>query len=237
MLNIKRLFFVFTFFTCFFISEKSNAQKINQFDENKKRTGVWKKYYPNGTIRYEGKFKNGKEVGVFKFYEKSNSRFPTIIKSYSKKNDSTAVAFYTLKGNLQSKGFFIDKIRVGAWKYYFPNGKLMSKEFYHLGKLDGEIINYYPTGKPTEISFYKNGLKSGLSKKYSSDNILIEEINYQNGKPNGVAKYFELNGNLKEKGVYKDGKRVGEWEFYLDGEVSSNKDSKKKTSFIKKKGN
>ncbi|PQJ78175.1 toxin-antitoxin system YwqK family antitoxin [Polaribacter porphyrae] len=236
MINIKRLVNVFLVLVIFFLSDSILAQKINQFDANKKRTGVWRKYYPNKTIRYEGQFKNGKEIGVFKFYEKSNSQFPIIIKRYSDYKDTIAVEFYTIKGRLQSKGFFINKTRVGEWQYYFKNNKLMSKEFYHQGKLHGKIVNYYPNGKPTEIVFYKNGLKDGLSKKYSSDGILIEELNYEKDKLNGLAKYYELNGNLKEKGVYKNGKRIGKWEYFMDGEVADDEELKKKKKFTKKKG-
>lgn len=235
MLNIKRLCCVFLFSICFFTSEDFNAQKINQFNSNKKRTGIWKKYYPNKRIRYIGQFENGKEVGVFRFYDITDSRIPTIIKTFSRTNDSVSVAFYSLKGNLKSKGFFIGKKRVGTWKYFFGDGKLMSKEFYVDGNLEGKLINYYPNRKPAEITFYKKGLKDGLSQKFSSDGILIEEVNFINGIPNGLAKYYELNGNLKEKGVYKDGKRYGKWEFYLDGEVATDNDSKKKKTFTKQK--
>ena len=235
MINIKRLIFVLAFFACFFMSENFNAQKINQFDSNKKRTGIWMKYYPNKRIRYKGQFLNGKEVGVFKFYDITDSRNPTAIKSFSVTSDSVAVSFYSLKGSLKSKGFFIGKKRVGLWKYFFANGKMMSKEFYVEGKLEGELINYYPNGKPAEISLYQKGLKEGISQKYSSKGILIEEVMFENGKPNGLAKYFELTGLLKEKGVYKDGKRFGKWEFYLDGEIASDEESKKKKTFFKKK--
>ncbi|WP_405566198.1 toxin-antitoxin system YwqK family antitoxin [Polaribacter sp. Asnod6-C07] len=237
MLNIKRLGFVFVFLTCFFSSETIKAQKINQFDANKKRTGIWKKYHPNKRIRYTGQFINGKEVGVFKFYDITDSRNPTIIKTFSATSDSVAVSFYSINGVLKSKGIFIGKKRVGVWKYFFADGKLMSDEFYVDGKLDGKLVNYYPNGKPAEISIYKAGLKNGLSQKYTSKGILIEELMYQNNKPNGVAKYFELTGILKEKGVYKDGKRFGKWEFYLDGEMASDEDNKKKKTFTKTKKN
>lgn len=237
MLNIKSLYLVLTFSICFFVKNECNAQKINQFDANKKRTGVWKKYYPNKRIRYIGQFENGKEVGIFRFYDITDSRVPTCIKTFSRSSDSVSVAYYSLKGTLKSKGFFIGKKRVGLWKYFFPNGKTLSKEFYVNGKLEGELINYYPNGKPAEITNYKNGLKNGFSKKYSSDGVLIEEVHFENGKPNGLAKYFELNGNLKEKGIYKDGKRFGKWEFYLDGEVASGEDRTKKKTFTKKKQN
>ena len=234
MINIKRLLVFGFVFVSFFSVDEVKAQKINQFDSNKKRTGIWKKYYPNKTIRYEGEFKNGKEVGVFKFYKQSQSRFPVITKTYRENNDTITVNFFTSKGKLQSKGFFIDRTRVGAWKYYFPDGKLMSEEFYNNGKLEGKLVNYYPNGKPTEITEYKNGIKNGLSQKYSSDGVLIEEVRFENGQLNGLAKYFELNGNLKETGIYKDNKRFGKWEFYLDGEVADEKDIEKKKKFKKK---
>lgn len=233
MLNIKRLFFVFTFFTCFFMSEITNAQKINQFDANNKRTGVWKKYHPNKRIRYTGEFLNGKEVGVFKFYDITDSRNPTTIKTYSSNSNQVLVEFYSLKGVLQSKGYMQDRKRVGKWNYFFPDGKIMSEEMYVDGKLDGKLFNYYPNGKPAEISDYKNGLKNGESQKYSSKGILIEVVTYKNGKPNGVAKFFELTGLLKETGVYENGKRVGKWEYYIDGEVASDEEMNKKKTYTK----
>ena len=238
MINIKRLLFVFAFFTCFFISETIIAQKINQFDVNKKRTGVWQKKYPNNRIRYSGTFKNGKEIGIFKFYANSSSQHPTIIKTYSNNKETVLVEFFKTNGILESKGYFLNKKRVGQWTYYFKDGKIMSEEFYTNGKLEGKMTNFYPNGKEAEISNYRNGLKDGTSKKFSSKGVLIEEVTFRNGKPNGIAKYFELNGNLKEEGMYKDGKREGKWEFYLDGEIASDEDIKhKKSTFAKKKGN
>ena len=233
MLNIKRLFFVFAFFTCFFMSETIYAQKINQFDANNKRTGVWTKYHPNKRIRYTGEFLNGKEIGVFKFYDISDSRNPTTIKTYSPKNNLVLVEFFSIKGILQSKGFMEDRKRVGKWNYFFPDGKIMSEEMYVDGKLDGKLFNYYPNGKPAEISDYKNGLKNGESQKYSSKGILIEVVTYKNGQPNGVAKFFELTGLLKETGVYENGKRVGKWEYYIDGEVASDAEMNKKKTYTK----
>lgn len=230
---IKILSFIVVFFMCFFLSSDFNAQKINQFDVNKKRTGLWKKYYPNKKVRYQGQFKNGKEIGVFKFYDITNSENPTTIKTYSNTNKQVSVSFYSLQGVLQSKGFFIERKRVGKWNYYFFDGKIMSEEFYEDGKLERKLINYYPNGKPTEISIYKNGLKNGTSQKYSSKGILLEEITFKNGIPDGVARYFELNGFLKEIGVYKNGKRVGEWEYYLDGEKTPKEYFKKKKIFTK----
>lgn len=237
MIILKRLLSVSVFLIVFFTADFAFGQKINQFDENNQRTGIWKKYYPNQKIRYEGAFKNGKEIGVFKFYDASSSQNPISIKKYSEKMDSVYSEFYTSNGKLQSKGFFIEKNRVGKWQFFFKDGKIMSEEFYNQGKLEGKIINYYPNGKATEITEYKNGLKHGISRKYSSDGILIEEVTYENGILNGLAKFFELKGNLKEKGMYKNGKKFGKWDFYIDGEVTSEDEINKKNLFTNKKQN
>ncbi|AUC84513.1 hypothetical protein CW731_04005 [Polaribacter sp. ALD11] len=237
MINIKRLLFIFAFFACYFISEEATAQRINKFDSNKERTGVWKKYYSNKRIRYTGQFKDGKEIGVFKFYDITTSEKPVIIKTFFEDSDSLFVQFYTLKGEIKTEGVLNKRKRVGNWKYFYPDGTLMSEENYINGALHGEQLVYYPDGQVTEFSEYKNGLLDGVSSKYSSKGTLIEEITYKNDKPNGLAKYFELNGDLKETGVYKEGKRDGKWEYYLDGEIASHKEKKKKSSYTRKKDN
>ncbi|QOD61176.1 toxin-antitoxin system YwqK family antitoxin [Polaribacter haliotis] len=238
MINIKRLFFVLAFFACFFISENVKAQKINQFNENKQRTGVWKKYYPNKRIRYTGQFEEGKEVGVFKFYDITNSDHPTIIKTFFYDSDSLFVQFYTLKGSIKTEGILNKRARVGNWKYFYPDGTIMAEENYNKnGEFHGEQLVYYPDGQVTEFSVYENGKLHGTTSKYASNGNLIEEVEYKNGKENGLAQYFELNGKLKEKGVYKDGKRVGKWEYYLDGEIAPEEDKKKKKKFVLKKDN
>jgi len=234
MINIKRLLFVFLCLLCFFKPATNFSQKINQFDKNGKRTGIWKKYYPNKRVRYTGQFKKGKEVGIFKFYDITDSKHPVIIKTFFEDSDSLFVQFYTLSGKIQTEGVLNKKMRVGNWKYFYPTGKLMSEENYKDGKLDGEQLVYYPEGQVTEFSIYKNGLLDGVTSKYASNGTLIEEITYKNGKPNGLAKYFELNGNLKETGHYKNGKRIGKWEFYMDGEIATKDDKKKKNKFNKK---
>jgi antitoxin component YwqK of YwqJK toxin-antitoxin module len=220
MINIKRLFFISLFFSCFLCVSTIDAQRNNQFDKNKKRTGVWKKYYPNKRIKYIGAFKDGKEVGTFKFYSMSFSRNPEAIKVFHKDSDSVSVTYYYDRGKLKAKGMLFGRDKVGKWVYYYKKGPVFYEENYVEGKLSGKSIVYFKSnGKIAEESDYKNGLLDGHSKNYSDKGVLIEDVIYKNGKPNGLAKYFELSGGLKERGVYKNGIRVGKWEFYLDGEV------------------
>jgi antitoxin component YwqK of YwqJK toxin-antitoxin module len=226
-LSLFSLFIIAIYFgnsTCAF------GQKINQFDSDNKRTGVWKKYHANKTLRYTGQFDKGEEIGVFKFYDSRPSEHPIIIKTFSSISDSVVVVFYNLNGKMKTSGTFIKRERVGLWKYFYPDGAVLSEEHYEFGYLEGIQSVYYPDGQITATSNYKRGLLEGITSKYGNTGILIEEITYQNNIPNGLAKYFELNGSLKEMGVFKDGERLGNWEYYINGELAKEKSKKK---FIK----
>lgn len=224
MINIKRLFFVFILFAFFLSGNDVVAQEHNQFDKNKKRTGLWRKYYSNKRIKYIGQFENGKEVGTFKFYNIKYSTYPEAIKVFKKDSDSVAVTYLYDNGKTRVTGAFIEKNRVGKWMYFHKKGTIFSEEYYVDGKLEGKVIVFFETnGKKAEESEYKNGLLHGVSKKYSDKEVLIEKVLFENGLANGLAIYYELSGDLKERGVYKDGKRIGKWEFYLDGEIADDK--------------
>ncbi|HBI40833.1 MAG TPA: hypothetical protein DDY16_07805 [Tenacibaculum sp.] len=208
------------------VSNIAFAQKINQLDENGKRTGVWKKKYKNGNIRYKGQFENGKEVGVFKFYSIRSKSQPTIVKDFSGADGLANVKFYTRHGKLKSEGKMLGKKREGKWLYYFLDGHVMSEENFTDNEYNGVVKNYYPNGRLTEETYYQHGLKHGTSKIYTESGTLLEALIYDNGKLNGEAKYFDVKGALKEKGMYKDGKRVGKWEFYIDGQLAKKKKEK-----------
>ena len=133
-ITITRAVFFLLFSLFFFVTIATKAQKINKLTKDNKRTGLWKKYYTNKRIRYEGTFIDGKEVGVFKYYDITTSKHPTITKEFSKKSDSATVSYFNLDGKLRTKGVMIGKKRVGKWIYFFPNQKLFSEEYYEIGR-------------------------------------------------------------------------------------------------------
>ena len=227
MIPVNKYFF-FTFsITCLVAISSIQAQRYNQFDANKKRTGIWKKYHPNKRVKYVGTFKDGKEIGTFKFYSMSFSRHPEVTKVFHKNSDSVTVNYFYNTGKLKGKGMLLGRDKVGKWQYFYKKGTLFYEEMYLAGKLSGKSVVYYKdTGKIAEESIYKNGLLHGYSKNFSDEGVLLEEVLYENGKANGLAKYFELSGSLKEKGHYKDGIRVGKWAFYMDGELADDKKKK-----------
>ncbi|WP_457616073.1 toxin-antitoxin system YwqK family antitoxin [Lutibacter sp.] len=209
-------------YLCTFGTNCLAQENINQFDAQGKRTGVWKKYYNNKRIRYQGQFEHGKEVGVFRYYSAKSSKHPIAIKIFKKNSNQATVKFYTLEGVLKSQGAMEGKQRVGKWLYYHPDGKtVMSEENYTNGVLNGESKTYYKDGKVTEILHYKDGKLHGNLKRYASNGVLLDDLNYKDGKLNGLAKYYNMDGKLIYTGIYKDDVKEGKWEFYENGKPAS----------------
>lgn len=217
-MKMKIIVVVFAIFSCL----HTNAQEeFNRENANGERIGKWQKFHENGRMRYRGQFKNGKEVGVFKYYSIVSSDHPIVIKTFSEDSDIAQVEFYTEKGILESNGKMEGKNRVGTWYYYHADGMgILSEENYKNGQLNGVSKTYYKTGKITEEMNYKNGLLDGNLKRYADNGVLIDDVIYVDGKLNGLAKYYDLKGNLIYTGPYENDERVGKWEFYIEGELA-----------------
>ena len=202
-----------------------NAQ-INQFDANGKRHGLWRKNYPNGNLKYTGKFNHGKEIGTFKHYSITDSKQPIIIRVFKTNSNVAKVTFYNLNGNIESQGNMQGKNKIGKWIYFHKDGEsVMIEENYTNGKLEGAYKTFYPDGKPTVIAHYKNGKLEGKYLRYSIKNKVYEDFTYHLGKLNGHAIYYDRRtGEKLEEGDYKNGVKIGIWKFYIDGQYTGSVD-------------
>ena len=218
---------IFSFMVLLFLSSSflTAQEKINQFNNEGERDGAWKKFHPNKLVRYTGHFKNGKEIGVFKFYKITTNNFPELVKFFSENSDSAKVEYYNDKGIVVSKGSMVKKSRVGKWLYFNDDGEtIMTEENYENGSLNGLSKTFYPNGKLTEVKIYKNGKLEGNLKRYADNGILIDDLNYSEGKLEGLAKYFNLKGELTYTGFYENDVKVGDWEYFENGKkVSTDK--------------
>ena len=216
MLLHRYLFIVTLIFS---VNTTLAQDKINQYDADGNRHGVWKKYYESSDqLRYEGTFDHGKEIGVFKYYCGDCEDNPTVIKTFNDNDSSAHVQFLTVKGKLVSEGKMIGKDRIGEWVYYHKSSdKVMTREFYKKGKLEGMKVTYYTNDQITEETEYKNGLKEGIDNFYSPEGIQIKKLLYKNGLMHGPAYYYDSKGSIILEGNYKEGKKDGLWKHYKDG--------------------
>lgn len=131
----------------------SNLQKCGELYclNGKPFTGFSFEMWNETQLKAEGKYEDGKEVGVWKFYHEN--------------------------GRLSFEGEWKDKKRVGLWKEYFANGKLMYEGEYKDGKEIGLWKAYFENGQIESEGEYREGEKVGLWREYFYDGQLKEEKN------------------------------------------------------------
>jgi len=190
--------------------------------EDGNRDGPWKEYYPDGKIRSEGKYDNGKQVGEWKFYHPNG------------KTEQTG------RFNTQGKP-------EGTWRWYFDTGELLKEENYHKGLREGMSTQYDETGKVVEEGEYVNGNEEGPWVEVSGDNVTrgIYRDGLRNGmwysfilskngektdsllcfrgayvedNPDGKHVWYWDNGKVRDEGTYVMGKKEGDWlKYNYDG--------------------
>lgn len=127
-------------------------------------------YYPNGNKKTEGKVRDGKFDGLWKFYD--------------------------INGNLSSEVTYVDGKKEGKGISYYENGKVKSEANYEKGEANGYYKKYHKNGKLQLEGAYINGNEVGVWKSYFT-NGTIEAINfYKDGSYDHWQQYFTSNGKL-----------------------------------------
>lgn len=192
---------------------KVRAEGVYDADGNKQ--GLWKEYYPDGTLMAEGKYKNNEKVDVWKYYFED--------------------------GSLEQIGSFRAGKPNGLWKWYYSNGQLRKEEDWLNGYRDGSMIEYDSLGNVLvkgsyrddvpdgrwiveindfkAIGNYRDGLESGMWKFYYENNRIMQEGEFIDGLANGKHTSYYYNGQLKETGLYDYGLKVGTWNYYHEDGV------------------
>jgi antitoxin component YwqK of YwqJK toxin-antitoxin module len=233
---MKPYFFIFILTIASLNTFSQNA--VNQFDDNGKRHGIWRKNFDKTKqLRYEGQFDHGKEIGLFKFYTLSKGKSVlSATKEFNDSNNKAVVKFLSSKGKLISEGQMDGKLYIGKWIYYHnKNDAVMSTEYYNdNGELNGEKLVFYPNGKTAEQSNYTNGKLNGTSTWYAENGNVLKEFQYKNDELNGISKYYDADGNLKAEGAYRDDLKHGIWNYYDGGKLVKSKDHTKRSQNPKK---
>jgi antitoxin component YwqK of YwqJK toxin-antitoxin module len=211
----------------FLASTSLVAQEINQLDTKGERHGFWKKTFDNtNQPRYEGEFKHGKEIGLFKFYKLVDQKSVlSATKEFNENNNIALVKFFSSTGKLISEGKMDGKAFIGKWNYYHnKTNALMSIENYNdNGQLQGEKLVYYENGQLAEKSNFVNGKQEGLSTWYSETGVVLKEFLYENDELHGMSKYYDNKGQMIAEGAYKKGQKHGIWKYYTDGKLTDEK--------------
>jgi antitoxin component YwqK of YwqJK toxin-antitoxin module len=189
-----------------------SEERINRYDSNGKRTGIWKDMYSANLVKEEGNWSNGLRNGVFKFFDK--------------------------KGNLDRLEKYEDGILVideastailDVRQEYFDDGTIKSSGPFREGKRQGNFREYDRNGNEIGGVLYDNdakvgegmidslGRRIGMWKLFYPDGKLRSEGEYVKGLKEGPWSYFFEDGSVEQKGVYKEDVPTGKWQWFFAG--------------------
>ena len=208
------------FVVAMLLSVAAVAQDFNRIDSKGRRQGPWRDFYANGQLRYEGRFKNDKCKGTFRYYDEQGNLKAT--NEFDKSGEKALNKTFAPNGKVVATGYYQNQKKEGEWKYYDPNsGQLRLVEDNKAGKVHGWSKLYNPkNGVLAEETQFVEGQPEGQCRKYSDSGVLIMECQYHDGLLDGPSKSYYQSSALKEEGQYAKGEKVGLWKTYNeDGDV------------------
>jgi antitoxin component YwqK of YwqJK toxin-antitoxin module len=179
-------------------------------DEDGKRQGFWREFYPTGELKSEGNYINSKQDGVWKFYFENQK--------------------------IEVEGRYANGKKEGVWHWYYPNGAMLQEENWRQGQLDGDFIEYdgsgsvsvkgaylegteegewfYIQGNAIEKGVYNDGMRTGLWTTHWRNGGVISEIEYDQDFFHGKYVLYHPTGKIRLTGKYNSGEHVGIWYLY-----------------------
>ena len=161
--------------------EKGNLKKITKYvndveqilEGDQKPLIVKHEYYPNGKVKREASFRDGKREGVWREFDEEGNVINS--QTYKKgalvgegivgtdgKRRGEYKEFYS-DSTLRAEGLFIDGERSGEWKFYYQNGQIQEVGSYNEGQPDGFWNLYYSSTKVNPMDLTKNMMLKAMS--------------------------------------------------------------------------
>jgi antitoxin component YwqK of YwqJK toxin-antitoxin module len=188
---------------------------------NNEKEGLWKRYWPNGTVRSEIFYEHGKPQGPYKIYY-ANGKLEESGRWHDGKLTDRFQRYHSnglLKEDLK---YDQEGNRHGKQNYYHENGTLALEIDMQQGAEHGIQKRYDEQGQLTEErDFDKGKSKAGGVKSYmtpqqtkasqmGAGNIGMDENHFTNKahpfEPNGYNVLYDKNGNVCVTGDFMNGK-------------------------------
>lgn len=214
---------------------KGNLIHAEKFDFGKKienpkefaSVDMYREYYDDGTLKYEGPYIQGYPVGTHYHYKKvfrcDSTLIPrddtsdVYIKKQICKNRPLPDSAFIFEHNVLVEKGPIDSLRKkqGVWEEFHYTGELKGKGKYKNDVKTGEWIYYYPDGKIEQKGKYISGKPDGKWIWYYPNGNILREENYIKGKRDGEMKDYTEDGKILTAGTYIDDKKEGTWMYEI----------------------
>ncbi|MGB0177391.1 MAG: toxin-antitoxin system YwqK family antitoxin [Owenweeksia sp.] len=181
-------------------------------DEQGRKQGPWKEFYPDGTLKAEGSYLDDLKIAEWVYY------YPD--------------------GEVEQTGSYQQGLPNGNWVWYHSNGQPWREEEYFRGQEDGLSVEYSDTGTVItqgnyidgrkdgkwilqvndhkEAGNYFDGLRNGkwVYYYYDKEETVRFEGTFENGLASGLHTYYYPNGNMERRGKYAGGQKEGVWDYF-----------------------
>ncbi|MEN8957405.1 MAG: hypothetical protein ABF258_05225 [Flavobacteriales bacterium] len=185
-------------------------EKINRYNSEQQKTGVWKVYSSSGILREEGTYRKGKKDGIFKQYKYNGELEELLMYNMDEMDqDSEELNFVEL------------------YKEYYPTGELhftIAKD--DRGRKQGITQEYEKNGDVIVTKIFKSdtlyakgiidteGLKQGKWLYYHAGEKVVAKGKFKNDLRVGTWYYYYQDGKLEQKGKFSKGRYSGKWVWY-----------------------
>ncbi len=194
-----------------------SQELLNHTDAGGLKQGLWKRYYPNQRLMYEGKFQSDKPVGEWRRYHENGALMAILI--HSEATDSVAARLFDLAGKLVAEGTYRGEKKSGLWTY-FSEGRRVSEEEFADGLKSGTSRVYYPSGELLEEAEWKDNKKSGRYRAFFTSGKPFLECIYSNDQRNGFCVTYYPTGEMEVDAFYREDVPDGDWKYYSEkGEI------------------
>lgn len=194
---------------------------INRTDDQGRKQGVFRGYYPDKKVKWECYYKDDYMNGYYREFDArgKETNVARYIMGVLQNEDKNSLAAgkdavkvkndYYPNGGVKSSGGYKDSVPVGVHRLYNEAGKINGGVTY-----DGEgrkIADGIVDGR---------GREQGKWKLYDTLGVLNANGSYKNGKREGKWLFYFADGKTEQEGEYKDGKPEGTWKWYYnDGRI------------------
>lgn len=204
---------LFLFIILLSFSAQAQSVGTNLKDNQGRKTGVWKGYYPNGSLRYEGQFEEGKPTGIFKFFF-NTGEIKSIMK-YRSPLEAYVIHYYST-GDKMAEGKYKNKLKDSIWTTYGAKNIKVDEGPYVKGQKFGLWKTFHVNGKVAEEGFMDKDLEQDTFKSYFISGGLQQVMVYVDGFLNGETTYYDEKGRIILRGLYANGKRDKRWIYYTE---------------------
>lgn len=175
--------------------------------------------YPSGCIQVIREHIEGKEHGLWTYYNDTSGLEAWQIEFYNGEKHGRSIYFNHFPVGSDKLTIKIGNIE-HTIRYLIYDSDTNRIEYFNDGKLHGVRKEYYPENKIKKKVSYSNGIMHGPFIVYNREGMVLQELNYNMGRKDGEWKYYYEEGSLLKIENWSNDLKVGPYKiFFINGSV------------------